>query len=101
MNGPARDATALRAEVRAALDGDGLEPVVRDLLELRFPREGPGASLDATGRALGMSPALVSHIEFGALCAIAARRSHRRALTTTRGGRATGARRLQDGGQRR
>jgi DNA-directed RNA polymerase sigma subunit (sigma70/sigma32) len=75
MNGPGPDAAALRRDVRAALADDGLEQVVRDLLELRFPLDGRGATLDEVGVALGMSPALVSHIEFGALCAIAARRS--------------------------
>ncbi|MGE3795647.1 MAG: hypothetical protein AB7I38_17225, partial [Dehalococcoidia bacterium] len=42
--------------------------------ERRFPPEGPGASLDEAGAALGMSPAMVAHIEFAALCAIAAGR---------------------------
>ena len=45
---------------------------MRALLELRFPAEGPGASLDEAGAALAMSPAMVAHIEFAALCAIAA-----------------------------
>ena len=74
MNGPGPNAAALRGDVRAALADDGLEQVVRDLLELRFPREGRGATLDEAAVALGMSPALVSDIEFRALCAIAARR---------------------------
>jgi hypothetical protein len=74
MNGPGSNAAALRRDVREALADDGLEQVVRDLLELRFPLEGRGATLDEAAAALGMSPALVSHIEFGALCAIAARR---------------------------
>lgn len=74
MNGPGPNAAALRRDVRAALAEDGLEQVVRDLLELRFPLEGRGATLDEAAIALGMSPALVSHIEFGALCAIASRR---------------------------
>jgi hypothetical protein len=44
-------------------------------LERRFLAEGPGASLGEAGAALGMSPAIVAHIEFAALCAIAAGRS--------------------------
>ena len=72
MNGAERDASALWAQVRAALEADGLEPTVRALLELRFPPEGPGASLDEAGAALSMSPAMAAHIEFAALCAIAA-----------------------------
>ncbi len=72
MNGPGAEALALRAQVRAALEADGLEPTLRALLELRFPAEGPGASLDETGAALSMSPAMAAHIEFAALCAIAA-----------------------------
>ncbi|HMO00365.1 MAG TPA: hypothetical protein PKD59_13210, partial [Miltoncostaeaceae bacterium] len=63
------DASRLRARVRAALGGGDLEPVVARLLEVRFPADGPGASLDEAGTALGMSAALVAHIEFGALCA--------------------------------
>jgi hypothetical protein len=77
MNGPGLNAAALRSDVRAALADDGLEQVVRDLLELRFPAAGRGATLDEAAVALWMSPALVSHIEFGALCAIAARRPRR------------------------
>lgn len=77
MNGSGSHAAALRSDVRAALADDGLEQVVRDLLELRFPVDGRGATLDEAAVALGMSPALVSHIEFGALCAIAARRPPR------------------------
>jgi len=73
VNGHGDDASALRAAVRAALEADDLEPAVQALLELRFPAEGPGASLDDTGAALSMSPAMVAHIEFAALCAIAAR----------------------------
>jgi hypothetical protein len=73
VNGPDRDGAHLRTAVREALRGDDLEPVVRVLLELRFPLEGPGASLDEAGAALAMSPAMVAHIEFAALCAIAAR----------------------------
>lgn len=73
MNGPGPDATRPRTSVRGALEGDDLEPVVRALLELRFPARGPGASLDEAGAALSMSPAMVAHIEFAALCAIAAR----------------------------
>ena len=72
MNGPERDKGALWARVRAALEADGLEPTVRALLELRFPAEGRGASLDEAGAALSMSPAMAAHIEFAALCAIAA-----------------------------
>ena len=72
MNGPGDHAGALWAQVRAALEADGLEPTVRDLLELRFPADGPGASLDEAGAALSMSPAMAAHIEFAALCAIAA-----------------------------
>jgi len=75
MNGSGPNGAALRRDVRAALARDGLEQVVRDLLELRFPLDGRGATLDEVAAALGMSPALVSHIEFGALCAIAAQRS--------------------------
>jgi hypothetical protein len=74
MNGPGPNAATLRNDVRAALADDRLEQVVRDLLELRFPVAGRGATLDEAAVALGMSPALVSPIEFGALCAIAARR---------------------------
>lgn len=84
MNGPSREPSWLRAEVRAALAGGGPEQVVRDLLELRFPATGPGASLDEAATALGMSPALVAHIEFSALCALAAARPQPRA-TTSRG----------------
>ena len=51
-----------------------LEPAVRALLDLRFPAEGRGASLDKVGAELAMSPAMVAHIEFAALCAIAARK---------------------------
>ena len=73
MNGPGHDTSGLRAAVHAALEADDLESAVRALLELRFPAKGPGASLDETGAALSMSPAMVAHIEFAALCAIAAR----------------------------
>ncbi|WP_217922707.1 hypothetical protein [Miltoncostaea oceani] len=73
MNRPGDDTSGLRAAVRAALEAADLEPAVRALLELRFPAEGPGASLDETGAALSMSPAMVAHIEFAALCAVAAR----------------------------
>ena len=73
MNRPGDHTSGLRAAVRTALEADDLEPAVRALLELRFPAEGPGASLDETGAALSMSPAMVAHIEFAALCAIAAR----------------------------
>ncbi len=85
MNGPERDTSALRAQVRAALEADVLEPTVRALLELRFPIDGTGASLDEAGAALSMSPAMAAHIEFAALCAIAAAESqpHPIAATTT------------------
>lgn len=73
MNRTRVDARGLRAAVRTALEADDLEPAVRALLELRFPAGGPGASLDEAGAALSMSPAMVAHIEFAALCAIAAR----------------------------
>lgn len=72
MNGPEREGSALWVQVRAALEADTLEPTVRAMLELRFPPEGPGASLDEAGAALSMSPAMAAHIEFAALCAIAA-----------------------------
>jgi hypothetical protein len=88
VNRPEQDATRLRAEVRAALAGDGLEQVVRELLALRFPAEGAGASLDEAGAALGMSPALVAHIEFAALCAIAAERTRPGAVNLRAGGAA-------------
>ncbi len=87
MNGHGEDAAALRAQVRAALEADGLEPTVRALLELRFPPDGPGASLDEAGAALSMSPAMAAHIEFAALCAIAAaERPQSSAATTTASG---------------
>ena len=73
MNRPGHDASGLRAAVRAALEADDLEPAARALLYLRFPAEGPGASLDEVGAELAMSPAMVAHIEFAALCAIAER----------------------------
>jgi hypothetical protein len=97
MNGRGGDAARLRAMVRAALAEDDLDRVVADLLELRFPAEGRGATLDGAGAALGMSPALVAHIEFGALCAIAARRPRSRASVTTTDGPAGCAGRHQDG----
>lgn len=76
MNGPDRQATRLRAAVRRALAADDLEPMVRRLLELRFPPEGQaGASLGEAAAALGWSPAMAAHIEFAALCAIAATHS--------------------------
>ena len=52
VNRPGDDTSGLRAAVRAALEADDLEPAVRALLELRFPAEGPGASLDEAGAAL-------------------------------------------------
>jgi len=73
VNRSGDDTSGLHAAVRAALEADDLEPAVRALLELRFPAEGVGASLDETGAALSMSPAMVAHIEFAALCAMAAR----------------------------
>lgn len=101
MNGRAGAADRLHARVRAALAVGDLESVVADLLELRFPAEGPGASLAEAGAALGMSAALVAHIEFGALCAIAARRPPARAAITTTAARARGAGRHQpDEGER-
>jgi hypothetical protein len=75
MNGANHRGAGLRAAVRAAIAADDLEDTVRAVLEARFPAEGQGASLDEAGAALGMSPALVAHIEFAALCAIAAGRS--------------------------
>ncbi|MGE0029444.1 MAG: hypothetical protein AB7O78_19775 [Thermoleophilia bacterium] len=75
MNGADHLGAGLRAAVHAAIAGDGLEDTVRAVLERRFPPEGPGASLDEAGAALGMSPAMVAHVEFAALCAIAAARS--------------------------
>ena len=83
MNGPEREGSALWAQVRAALEADGLEPTVRALLELRFPMDGPGASLDEVGAALSMSPAMAAHIEFAALCAIAAAEQRPRPSTAT------------------
>ena len=59
---------------------------MRAVLEVRFPAEGAGASLDETGAALGMSPAMVAHIEFAALCAIAAGRSRAGAAIQTTSG---------------
>jgi hypothetical protein len=86
MNGPDPRGAGLRDAVRAAIAGDDLEDTVRAVLEARFPAEGQGASLDEGGVALGMSPALVAHIEFAALCAIAAWRSQRGAAIQTMGG---------------
>jgi hypothetical protein len=83
VNGPGQGAARLRARVRAALAEDDLEPVVADLLELRFPAHGNGASLDEAGAARGMSPSLVAHIEFGALCALSARRTCPGGVATT------------------
>jgi hypothetical protein len=74
VNGSGPDTSGLRAAVRAALEADDLEPAVRALLDLRFPAKGSGASLDEVGAELAMSPAMVAHIEFAALCAIAARK---------------------------
>ena len=72
MNRSADDSSRLRAAVRAALETDSLEPAVRALLDLRFPAEDLGASLGEVADQLAMSPAGVAHIEFAALCAIAA-----------------------------
>lgn len=83
MKGADHQGADLRAAVHAAIAADGLEDTVRAVLERRFPPEGPGASLDGAGAALGMSPALVAHIEFAALCAIAARRSRHSAAIPT------------------
>ena len=98
MNGPDHEPSRFRAEVRAALAGDGFEQVVRDLLELRFPATGPGASLDEAATALGMSPALVAHIEFSALCALAAARPQPRANTSRGSGPPAGPRHRSKGG---
>ena len=100
MNGRGNDAQRLRTRVRIALVGGDLEPVVADLLELRFPADGPGASLDEAGATLGMRAALVAHIEFGALCAIAARQSPAIAAVAMTGGPARGAGRHPDEGGR-
>ena len=96
MNGRGNDAARLRARVAPAPGGGDLERVVARLLEVRFPADGPGASLDEAGTALGMSAALVAHIEFGALCAIAARGSPARAAVTMTGGPAEDAGCRQD-----
>ena len=93
MIGADYQGAGLRAAVHAAIAADGLEDMVRAVLERRFPAEGPGASLDEAGAALGMSPAMVAHIEFAALCAIAAGRSHEdAAIHTTSGPGASPAR---------
>jgi len=89
MNGLDHQGAGLRAAVRAAIAADDLEAPVRAVLEARFPAEGPGASLDEAGAALGMSPALVAHIEFAALCAIAAGRSQPGAAIQTTSGLGT------------
>jgi hypothetical protein len=87
MNGADHRGAGLRAAVRAALAADDLEAPVRAVLERRFPAAGAGASLNEAGAALGMSPALVAHIEFAALCAIAAGRSRGgEAIRITEGG---------------
>lgn len=91
MNSPDHQGAGLRAAVRAAIAREDLEAPVRAVLERRFPAEGAGASLDEAGAALGMSPALVAHIEFAALCAIAAERSRRGAdIQTTSGADTSG-----------
>ena len=89
MNGTDHHGAGLRAAVRAAIASDDLEAPVRAVLELRFPAMGPGAGLDEAGAALGMSPAMVAHIEFAALCAIAARRSRCDAAIQTPSGPGT------------
>jgi hypothetical protein len=86
MNGADRQGAGLRAAVRAAIVADDLEAPVRAVLEARFPADGQGASLDEAGAVLGMSPALVAHIEFAALCAIAAGRSRGGAAIQTMSG---------------
>jgi DNA-directed RNA polymerase sigma subunit (sigma70/sigma32) len=86
MNGADHQGAGLRAAVRAAIAADDLEDTVRAVLERRFPAEGQGTSLDEVGAALGMSPAMVAHIEFAALCAIAAGRSQPGAAIQTRSG---------------
>ena len=86
MNGLDHRGAGLRAAVRAAIAADDLEDTVRAVLEARFPAKGSGVSLDEAGAALRMSPALVAHIEFAALCAIAARRSQRGAVIQTTSG---------------
>jgi hypothetical protein len=86
MNGADHQGAGLHAAVRAAIAADDFEDTVRAVLERRFPAEGPGASLDEAGSALGMSPALVAHIEFAALCAIAAGRSRQGAAIQTTSG---------------
>jgi hypothetical protein len=83
MNGADHRGAGLRAAVHAAIAADSLEDMVRAVLERRFPAEGPGASLDEAGAALGMSPAMIAHIEFAALCAIAAGRSRQSAVIPT------------------
>ncbi|WP_217913840.1 hypothetical protein [Miltoncostaea marina] len=83
MNGPDHQGAGLRAAVHAAIAADGLEDTVRAVLERRFPAEGPGASLDEAGAALGMSPAMVAHIEFAALCTIAGRSRQSAAIPTS------------------
>lgn len=83
MNGADHQGAGLRAAVHAAIAVDDLEDTVRAVLERRFPPDGPGASLDEAGAALGMSPAMVAHIEFAALCAITAGRSRQGAAIPT------------------
>ena len=89
MKGADHRGAGLRAAVHTAIAADGLEDAVRAVLERRFPPEGPGASLDEAGAALGMSLAMVAHIEFAALCAIAAGRSHPGAAIQTTSGPGT------------
>lgn len=79
MNGRDGNGVELRRAVRAALEADDLEPLVRRLLELRFPAERTaGASLWEAAASLGWSPAMAAHVEFSALCGIAARAERRR-----------------------
>lgn len=86
MKGADHKDAGLCAAVRDAIVGGDLEDTVRAVLEVRFPAEGAGASLDEAGAVLGMSPALVAHIEFAALCAIAAGLSHPAAAIKTTSG---------------
>ena len=87
MNGQEQDGRRLRQAVRCTLEGDGLEPWVRALLELRFPPEGArGATLSEAAAALGWSPAMAAHVEFAALCTIAAAEPSRAAAADPRAG---------------
>lgn len=101
MNGHDDTSAGLAAAVRAALAGDELEETVRAVLERRFPPDGRGASLGEVGAALGMSPALVAHIEFAALCAIAAGRAHPGVAIETTSGTGPTPGRFDEEGTRR